>query len=154
MCISRESMMVKYILYRQYLTVSNYIKYRSYSKYSAKSLYTLPLYFPWRCRFNSSLIPLTAHSCYGIMVGEKFEDENFDFTHTGPGVLSMANAGPGTNGSQFFLCTAATPHLDGKHVVFGSVIEGYEEVVKKVEEVGSGGGETSKPVTIEDCGQL
>jgi len=86
--------------------------------------------------------------------GEKFEDENFEFSHTGPGCLSMANAGPGTNGSQFFLCTGETPHLDGKHVVFGSVIEGYDEVVKKIEEVGSSSGTTSKDVVIEDCGEL
>uniref|UniRef100_A0A7S0QYU3 peptidylprolyl isomerase n=1 Tax=Pyramimonas obovata TaxID=1411642 RepID=A0A7S0QYU3_9CHLO len=86
--------------------------------------------------------------------GEKFEDENFEFQHTGPGILSMANAGPGTNGSQFFLCTVATPHLDGKHVVFGEVVEGYDEVVEKIEEVGSSSGSTSKDVVIEDCGEL
>ncbi|KAJ8608571.1 hypothetical protein CTAYLR_005976 [Chrysophaeum taylorii] len=85
--------------------------------------------------------------------GEKFEDENFKLKHVGEGVLSMANAGPNTNGSQFFLCTAKTTWLDGKHVVFGKVVEGYD-VVKKIEEVGSQGGETSKPVLIADSGVL
>ena len=65
----------------------------------------------------------------------------------------MANAGPNTNGSQFFLCTSKTAWLDGKHVVFGSVVEGYE-VVQAVEKVGSESGKTSKAVVIKDCGQL
>ena len=85
--------------------------------------------------------------------GEKFEDENFDLRHTESGILSMANAGPGTNGSQFFICTAQTPWLDGKHVVLGRVVEGADVVVA-MEAVGSGNGATSQRVTIADCGEL
>jgi len=85
--------------------------------------------------------------------GEKFPDENFKIKHTKAGLLSMANAGKDTNGSQFFLTTKSTPHLDGKHVVFGEVVEG-SDVVSKVEAVGSSSGDTSKPVVIVDCGVL
>jgi len=85
--------------------------------------------------------------------GGKFEDENFKLKHTGNGILSMANAGPNTNGSQFFLCTAKTSWLDGKHVVFGKVNQGLD-VVQKVEAVGSDSGKTKAKVTIKDCGQL
>eukprot|EP00929_Paragymnodinium_shiwhaense_P017244 TRINITY_DN1262_c0_g1_i1.p2 TRINITY_DN1262_c0_g1~~TRINITY_DN1262_c0_g1_i1.p2 ORF type:complete len:255 (+),score=112.04 TRINITY_DN1262_c0_g1_i1:93-857(+) len=85
--------------------------------------------------------------------GEKFEDENFSLKHTGEGILSMANAGPGTNGSQFFLCVAETAWLDGKHVVFGKVVEGMD-IVKKVEAVGSQSGTTSKKVTVKSSGEI
>lgn len=85
--------------------------------------------------------------------GEKFADENFELLHTGPGVLSMANAGPNTNGSQFFLTTAKTSWLDKKHVVFGTVVDGMD-VVKKIEALGSQSGKTSKKVAVQDCGQL
>merc|ERR1711966_622278 len=85
--------------------------------------------------------------------GSRFEDENFKLKHTGPGILSMANAGPGTNGSQFFLCTSDTAWLDGKHVVFGSVVEGMD-VVKVIETVGSQSGATRSRVVIASSGQI
>jgi len=85
--------------------------------------------------------------------GRNFADENFFLKHTAPGYLSMANAGPNTNGSQFFITTETTSWLDGKHVVFGKVMEGMD-VIKKVEAVGSASGTPSKTVTIKDCGIL
>ncbi len=85
--------------------------------------------------------------------GEKFADENFQLKHDTPGILSMANAGPNSNGSQFFICTEATPWLDGKHVVFGKVVDGMD-TVKAIESRGSRTGKTSATLTISDCGQL
>ncbi|CAG9460703.1 unnamed protein product [Pedinophyceae sp. YPF-701] len=85
--------------------------------------------------------------------GARFPDENFKLKHLGPGVLSMANAGPNTNGSQFFICTVKTSWLDGRHVVFGRVIEGMS-VVKTVEEKGTPSGKPSGVITIADSGEL
>ena len=85
--------------------------------------------------------------------GMKFDDENFKYHHTEPYLLSMANAGPNTNGSQFFITTVQTPWLDGKHVVFGKVLEG-QDVVKQMESQGSNQGRTREKVAILDCGQI
>jgi len=85
--------------------------------------------------------------------GDRFPDENFTLKHEGPGTLSMANAGPNTNGSQFFICTIKTDWLDGAHVVFGNVTKGLD-VVSAIEALGSRSGQTSKNIKIEDCGEL
>ena len=85
--------------------------------------------------------------------GAKFKDENFKIKHNGPLYLSMANAGPDTNGSQFFITTVKTAWLDGRHVVFGKVLQG-EDTVKMIEGKGSSSGKTSMKITIVDSGEI
>lgn len=85
--------------------------------------------------------------------GNKFDDENFELKHTKPGILSMANSGPNSNGSQFFICLDKTEWLNGKHVVFGHVVEGMK-IVREMEKVGTQSGKTSRPVIVSDCGEL
>ena len=86
--------------------------------------------------------------------GDRFSDENFTKKHTGRGVMSMANAGPNTNGSQFFICFKNTPHLDGRHVVFGQLRQECFPLLGKIEACGSGSGGTTKEIRITDCGQI
>ncbi|KAH8070311.1 peptidyl-prolyl cis-trans isomerase [Aureococcus anophagefferens] len=97
--------------------------------------------------------PATAGRGGKSIWGGKFDDENFDLVHNGFGTLSMANAGPNSNGSQFFICVDDTPWLNGKHVVFGKITAGGDTVAKMTD-VGSANGMTSKAVKIVDCGAL
>ena len=85
--------------------------------------------------------------------GARFDDEHFALKHTAPGVLSMSNSGPNTNGSQFFDCTCKADWLDGKNVVFGFVAPGWN-TIQAIEAVGSPSGVTARPVLVAKCGQL
>ena len=85
--------------------------------------------------------------------GMKFKDENFNLKHDQPGLLSMANAGPNTNGSQFFITTTVTPWLDGKHVVFGVLREG-KDVLQGMEACGTNSGRPTTAIAITDCGEV
>jgi len=91
--------------------------------------------------------------CGKSIYGKKFEDENFKLLHKGKGVLSMANTGPHTNGTQFFISLGDCSELDGKHVVFGKVVEG-KEVLEALNDLGTAEGQTKRPVTIADCGEV
>ncbi|KAJ1550252.1 hypothetical protein HK405_001039, partial [Cladochytrium tenue] len=90
------------------------------------------------------------HSIYG----SSFPDENFKLTHLGPGILSMANSGADTNGSQFFITTVTTAWLDGHHVVFGRVLEGLDVLLKDIQAVETKDDRPVYDVTIIDCGEL
>lgn len=98
---------------------------------------------------------ITHFNGYGgkSIYGDRFEDEGFPFKHTKPGMLSMANAGPNTNGSQFFITTVPCPWLDGHHVVFGEVVEGYD-TVKDIESVGTSSGKVTKEVRVQESGEI
>merc|ERR1712196_500424 len=85
--------------------------------------------------------------------GEKFKDENFKLKHKRGGLLSMANAGPNTNGSQFFITTVPTPHLDGRHVVFGTVLSGMK-TVREIEKINATPPPADKKVVVVDSGEL
>lgn len=85
--------------------------------------------------------------------GQMFEDENFELKHDDVGILSMANAGPDTNGSQFFITLDYTPHLDGKHVVFGKVTKGLT-IAKQIEKYGTEDGTPKATIKIIDCGKI
>ncbi|EAS03464.3 peptidyl-prolyl cis-trans isomerase, cyclophilin-type protein (macronuclear) [Tetrahymena thermophila SB210] len=98
---------------------------------------------------------ITHHNGMGgeSIYGRKFPDENFKLNHTGPGILSMANSGPNSNGSQFFITTVPCDWLDGKHVVFGKLIQG-QEVLSLCEQQGRSNGQTKSVVTVTDCGEI
>jgi cyclophilin family peptidyl-prolyl cis-trans isomerase len=115
-----------------------------------------PLVLTFRPSANLCATGETQHNGQGgeSIYGERFDDENFTVKHDRAGLLSMANAGPGTNGSQFFITSRDTPHLNDKHVVFGHVVEGMD-VLRDIESVKTGSNDKPEvDVVIADCGQL
>ena len=98
---------------------------------------------------------ITSGNGYGgeSIYGGRFDDESFQVHHERAGLLSMANSGPNTNGSQFFITTVPTPWLNGKHVVFGEVVENYE-LVKLIESYGTQSGTPKAKIIISDCGEI
>ena len=105
-------------------------------------------------RGNRVLLPRTWGRARPVADGDKFDDENFETKHTAPGLLSMANSGPGTNGCQFFITCDACDWLDNKHVVFGKVIDGML-TVRKIENVSVGANSKPKlPIVISQCGEF
>lgn len=104
---------------------------------------------PTRVRTSVAMVPGARGSIYG----GSFKDESFAHKHDEPFLLSMANGGPDTNGDQFFITVGPTPHLDGKHVVFGTVVEGVD-VVMAINQAGTPGGMTKEPIVIVDAGEI
>eukprot|EP00941_MAST-03F_sp_MAST-3F-sp1_P002297 g2297.t1 len=96
---------------------------------------------------------ITRHDGSGgwSIYGRFFDDETFELEHSGPGLLSMANSGKGTNSSQFFITTGKAHHLDGKHVIFGRVLDGVD-TVQRIELAGTKFGEMQVKVKVVDCG--
>lgn len=129
------------------ITVKNFMTYIETKKYSGCNVHRIIPGFMIQTGDFTNGNGSGGYSIYG----KYFDDENFDLNHDQPGLLSMANCGPDTNGSQFFITLDETPWLDGKHVVFGKVIKGLN-VARKIEKYGSEEGGPSEEIRITKCG--